>query len=203
MAPGQRRQPERLDARRRVDHRRHPLDPLDLGLHAVGLHHRVHDLLEQRPDREPGLRVEHAQGALALAGRRDDVARAAGADRAPHQGRPGPRVEAAGERGRHVGDDLREGVGEVLGELRARGVPAAAVQRDGDVVAGRGQRALAQPDLADVEAGVAVHGEHGVHAVERPRGDGVVRPAGDDLLGGLEDAAHRRGRARSAPARTP
>ena len=58
------------------------------------------------------------------------------------------------------------------------------------MVARRGQRALAQPDLADVEAGVAVHGEHGIHAVERPRGDGLVRAAGDDLLGGLEDAAH-------------
>ena len=70
-------------------------------------------------------------------------------------------------------------------------MPAAAVQRHGDLVAGRGQRALAQPDLADVEAGVAVHGEHGVHAVERARGDGVVGAAGHDLLGGLEDAAHR------------
>ncbi len=36
-APGQRREPEGLDAGWRVHHGRHPLDPLDLGLHAVGL----------------------------------------------------------------------------------------------------------------------------------------------------------------------
>ena len=75
-------------------------------------------------------------------------------------------------------------------QLRARGVPATAVQRDGDVVARRRQRALAQPDLADVEAGVTVHGEHGIHPVERPRRERLVRAAGDDLLGHLEDAAH-------------
>ena len=50
---------------------------------------------------------------------------------------------------------------------------------------------LAQPDLADVQAGVAVHREHGVDAVEGTGDDGVVGPAGHDLLGRLEDAAHR------------
>ena len=70
-------------------------------------------------------------------------------------------------------------------------MPAAAVQRHGDLVAGGGQRALAQPDLADVEAGVAVHREHGIDAVEGTGRDGVVGAAGHDLLGGLEDAAHR------------
>ncbi len=36
-----------------------------------------------------------------------------------------------------------------------------------------------------------MHGEHGIHAVEGTGRDGVVRTAGHDLLGRLEDATHR------------
>ena len=46
-----------------------------------------------------------------------------------------------------LGDQLAEGVGQVLGQVRARGVPAAAGQPDRQRVGGAGQRADPQPDL--------------------------------------------------------
>ena len=58
-----------------------------------------------------------------------------------------------------LGDDLAEREGEVLGQVRAAGVAAGAGEPDLDAVGGAGERAHPQPDLADVDAGVAVQRE--------------------------------------------
>ena len=83
----------------------------------------------------------------------------AGLDHAPHHADAGAGVEAAGEHGRQLGDELAEREGEVLGQVRARGVPALAAEPDVERVGGAGERALAQADRADVDAGVAVQAE--------------------------------------------
>ncbi len=57
-----------------------------------------------------------------------------------------------------------------------------------DLVAGRGDRAGPRPDLADVEAGVAVHGKDAVNRGDPARRHHVEGAAGN-LLGGLEDQA--------------
>ena len=60
-----------------------------------------------------------------------------------------------------------------------------------------------QPDPAHLQPRVAVQREDGAQAVERPGGDDVVRPAGKDLLGRLEDQPHPAGERRppwTAPA---
>ena len=61
---------------------------------------------------------------------------------------PDARVDLPGEQAGQVGDQPAEGVDQVDGELRARGVPAGAGQRDVDPVAGRGDGPGAQPDGA-------------------------------------------------------
>lgn len=62
-----------LDTGGVVDHRRHPTQVLDLRGHGIRADYRVHDLLQQRPDVLPHLRVEHSQGATDGARRGDDV----------------------------------------------------------------------------------------------------------------------------------
>ena len=93
----------------------------------------------------------------------------AGADDAPDHAHAGARVEAAGQDRGQLGDDLAERVGEVLGQVRARGVAARAAQRDVEVVGGAGDRALAEADAADVEGRVAVQPEDPVDVVEGAR----------------------------------
>ena len=54
------------------------------------------------------------------------LAAMAGVHLAPHERERRARVEAAGQHGRQLGDHLGEREGEVLGEVRPRGVAAAA-----------------------------------------------------------------------------
>ena len=56
----------------------------------------------------------------------DDVVGGAGADHAPDHADAGARVEPAGQDRGQLGDQLAEGEGEVLGQVRAGGVAAAA-----------------------------------------------------------------------------
>ena len=100
---------------------------------------------------------------------------------------PGARVEATRQHGRHVGDDLREGIRQVLGQVRARGVSAPSRERDLDLVGRRGDGADAQTHLAGVEVGVAVQREDAVDPDEAVLGHDVLRASGHELLGGLED----------------
>ena len=106
---------------------------------------------------------------------------------------PGARVEAPAQDRGELGDDLAEGEGEVLGEVRPRGVAALADEPHGQRVGGAGERALAQADAADVEARVAVQAEDVGDALERTGGDQVQRTTGHDLLGGLEQQPHASG----------
>ena len=75
----------------------------------------------------------------------------------------------------------------------ATGVPALATEPHGQRVGGAGERPLAQPEAAHVEAGVAVQAEDVVHAVEGAGLDQVQRSPGHDLLGGLEEQPHAPG----------
>ena len=110
-----------------------------------------------------------------------------------------------------LGDHLGQGEGEVLGQVRPGGVPAAAGEGDGDRVGGGGDGALAQADAGRRRRlGSQWTREDAVDAVEAAVGDDLVRAAGDDLLGRLEDQPHRRARGRArrprgprAPARRP
>ena len=75
----------------------------------------------------------------------------------------------------HLGDDLGEREGEVLGPVRAGGVPAVALEGDLDTVGRRGHGSDEEPDLADVEARVAVQGEDLVDTGQPPTVDDLVR----------------------------
>ena len=105
-----------------------------------------------------------------------------------------------------LGDQLAERVGEVLGQVRAGGVPAAAGEPDRERVGGAGERADPQADLADVDGGVAVQAVDVPDAVEGAGGDHLERTAGHHLLGGLEqqpDPAGERGLPRGRGQREP
>ena len=69
-----------------------------------------------------------------------------------------------------LGDELGQGEGEVLGEVGAAGVAAAAGEPDRQAVGGAGDRALAQADVADVDGRVAVEAEDPADVVEARRG---------------------------------
>ena len=71
--------------------------------------------------------------------------------------------------------------------------PPLPIEPDGQRVGGTGERALAQAEAADVEARVAVQAEDVGDALERTGGDQLQRPAGHDLLGGLEQQSHAPG----------
>ena len=130
----------------------------------------------------------------------------AGADHAPDQADAGARVEPAGQRARQLGDELAEGEGEVLGQVRARGVPAACrsagpSSASAAPVSGPTRR----PTWPTSMRGVAVQAEDVLDVVEGAGGDHLERAAGHDLLGRLEeqpDPARERRRARAPrPAR--
>ncbi len=84
---------------------------------------------------------------------------------------------------------------------------AAALEAHLDPVGGAGQRAEAQPHLADVDARVAVQGEDPLDVVEGAQPHQVDGAAGHDLLGGLEEQPHpaveQPGGRRPRPARGP
>ena len=68
-------------------------------------------------------------------------------------------------------------------------MPSAATERDGDPVGCRREGAAAQPDVTDIQGGVAVDAEDGVDALDPSRLDDPLRSTGDDLFGRLEDQA--------------
>ena len=171
--------------------RGHALGVSHRGLHAVGRHHRLDDLGEDRLDDLPQLGVQHPQRADRLPLRGDDVGGRAGAHDPPHEHRRGAGVEPAGQRRRHLGDHLGEGIRDVLGQVRPRGMSAAPGDDDVDLVGGRRDRPDAQADGAHVDRGVAVHGEHAVDIDERSLLHDAQGAAGVGLLGGLEDEADR------------
>ena len=124
-APARRRRPSISVDTLLVDHRRHAAHVVDLGRHAV----RRHDLVDQPADQllglGPGDGVEHPHRAGDPAGAGDHVVGGAGADHPPDQADAGARVEPAGQDRGQLGDQLAQREGEVLGEVRAGGVPAA------------------------------------------------------------------------------
>ena len=112
-----------------------------------------------------------------------------GPDDPPHDAHARARVEAAREHRGQLGDQLAESEGEVLGEVRTRGVAALAGQQHVEGVGSTGERALAQPDGAHVEPGVGVQPEDPGDPVEDAGLDRHQRATGHDLLGRLEDQA--------------
>jgi len=181
---------DRLDV---VDDRRDPALVVDLGGDAV----RRDDLLDQHGHQllglGPGDRVEHPHGAADPAGRGDHVVCRAGPDDAPHHADAGAGVQAPRQDRGQLRDDLRERVGQVLGEVRTGRVTAGAAQRHLEVVGGAGDRALAEPHLPDVEARVAVQPEDPVDARERAVLDQRQRSPGHHLLRRLEEQPHPAG----------
>src|SRR5690606_28098688 len=89
-----------------------------------------------------------------------------------------------------LGDDVAQGIDDVAGEVRARGVPAGGPDGDGDVVRGRGDRADAGADLAAGDLRRAVQGVDLLDAVEDALVEELPGAARLDLLGGLEDEPH-------------
>jgi hypothetical protein len=85
-----------------------------------------------------------------------------------------------------LGDDLAQRVHQVGGQVRPRGVPARPGHPHLDLVAGGRDRAGADAELAGVQPGVAVQGEHPADLGEGAGLDHVER-AGRGLLRGLED----------------
>ena len=99
-------------------------------------------------------------------------------------------IDEASKRRGQVGGEFAEGVDEILGQVRARGVPAVAGQTDDDGVAGCGDGADARSDFADVDVRVAVDGVDLGHVVEDALGDHAQRTTGGDFLARLEDQTH-------------
>ena len=170
-----------------LTHRRHAADVVDLGPDVVRRHE-----VAPAPSPAPGPRARprrrgsapcprpRPSSGMALAAR-------AGRDPAPDQAEAGPRVDPARQCRRQLGHDLRERVDQVGGEVRPGGVPARAGEPHRDLVGGGGDRPAAQPDLADLDARVAVQREDPVDAgrARRPPMTSSAPPRG--LLGGLED----------------
>jgi hypothetical protein len=144
----------------------------------------------------PASAVEDAHGPAQVPALRDGVGRDAGVDRAPHQGHAGPGVDPAGQQGGQVGDQPAEGVDQVDGQLRARGVPAGAGEGDVHPVAGRGDGAGAQADAAGRERRVAVQGEGAGGPVQHAGGDHLGRAAGHVSSAGWKTQ-------RTVPGRSP
>jgi hypothetical protein len=158
---------------------------------------RREELVDRLPDEVLGVRpgdlVEHPHRAGGLAGGRDDVDRRAGADDPPHDAGAGAGVEPPAQGGRELGDQHAQRIGEVLGQVRPRGVPAPPGQPDLDVVGRSGDRPDPQPDVPDVERRVAVEPESMGDPFEPARGDHLERTARHDLLGRLEEQPHAAG----------
>ena len=106
---------------------------------------------------------------------------------APDHHGGGAGIQPAGQQGRQPGDDGAERVHQVGRQVRPGGVPARPEDPQLDHVRCRGDRAGLQPDPPDLQPRIAVQGEQPAHAVQPAGGDDVVRPAGKDLLGRLED----------------
>ena len=110
--------------------------------------------------------------------------------RAPdhHGGRA--RIQPAGEQGRQPGDDGAERVHQVGRQVRPGGVAARPEDPQIHHVRGGGDGAGLEPDPAGLQPRIAVQREQSAHPVQRAGGDHIVRAAGKDLLGGLEDQPH-------------
>ncbi len=129
-------------------------------------------------------------GSRGPAGRGNHVGCRPGVDQSPDQAEARPRVEPARQCRRKLGDEGAESEREVLGEVRPGRVSTAAVEVYVEQVGSAGERAHPEPDLAHVEARVAVQAERAAHAGERTEVDHAERAAGHDLLGRLEEQPH-------------
>ncbi len=152
-----------------VDDRRHPAHVADLGLGPVQggdlVDGRVHDV----GGLPPGVQVQAAHGPGQLRVLRDHVRGVARLDPAPGEGKAGAGVDPAGDQRGDVDGDPGGGGDQVGGQVRAGGVPAGAVERDLQAVAGAGDRPVPQPDPPGLHPGVAVHGEDPADPGQRPR----------------------------------
>src|SRR5690606_23955492 len=148
------------------------------------------DGAEQRLDQlgrvVPGRLVQAAHGALGHALVGDRVGDRAGSDVPPDQAQGGAGVDPSGKRGGQLGEDLGEGEDEIGGEVGPRGVASGTGHVDRDLVAGGGDGAHPQAELADVDLGVAVQAEDAVDPGEAAGGHDLQGTAGQ-LLSGLED----------------
>ena len=191
-APGERGAAQRRDAVGGVDDRRDPLEPLDLGLDPVRLRRR-----RGRSPRAAARRCSHDSASSIRS-----VPRHSPVEGMTFATRPAsifPQTSAAPVRGSSRRPSTAGTSVTTLARAKTRSSVSCGREvwppRPCSVTAtwsrGRRQRSLAQTDLPDVDARVAVHGEDAVDALERPGGDRLERPAGHDLLGGLEDRPHR------------
>ncbi len=131
--------------------------------------------------------------------------RDARADRRPDQGQAGARVDLSRQQTRHHRHDAGQRIHQVHREVRPGGVPAGTPQRHLYGIRRGGDRPGQQPHLAALQPGVAVQREHPLQTVQPSAGDYCLRPAGNQLLSGLEDEPHppgqlRRGRQRQGHA---
>ncbi len=143
-----------------------------------------------RFQRQPGVSVGGANGAGQRARLRDRIGRHPGIDGTPHHHRAGARVDATRQHAGQARDQRAEPVHQVPGQMRPRRVPALAVQRDLDVVGGRGDRPGAHRDPPDRQPRVTVQREDARHPGQHTGRDRVDRTAGHQLLRRLEDQPH-------------
>ena len=131
------------DRGRVVDDRRHAAGVVDLGAGApVGATSLLDQLRHQRLGARPRRRGRSTRSVprsrRLASGSRWPPGPASTA--APHQRQRGARVDPARQQRRQLGDDHAERVDEVDGQVRAAVWPPGPVQRDVDLVAGRGDR---------------------------------------------------------------
>src|SRR5690606_23491455 len=141
------------------------------GVDAPGTHEVREHGFQQLLSLVPGVVVQAAQGPLEGAAAGDRIEGGAGVDAAPGEVDAGTRIHATGERGWQLGGDGAERVDQVLGEVGPGSMTAGTAHHDLHRIGGGGDRAGLQPDVADVDARVAVQGEDRVHAVQHVLAD--------------------------------
>ena len=109
---------------------------------------------------------------------------------APHHGDAAADIDAAGQYGRHADGNFRQRKDQVLGQMRAGGVAAAAAEFNPDGVRCRGDGADPGAYLSYVHTGIAVQRQDTGHPVQGALLDDGERTAGHDFLRGLENHPH-------------
>ena len=132
-----------------VHHGRHAAGVFQVDVHAVRRGHLAHDVVQQFAGAMPGIAVQATHGAGHVAGAGDGVGRGAGGNLAPDHGDAAADIHPAGQDGRDVDGDLRQREHQVLGQVRAGGVAAAAGKFDLDGVRSRRDGTDPGADLAD------------------------------------------------------
>ena len=145
---------------------------------------------EQVPELTPHQRATGTQRPQQGDLLRHGVERRAAVDRAEGQHGAGTRIDPARQQPGQTGDEQAGGVDGVRGEVRTGGVPARTLHDDLDDIGRRGDRPGAHADLSGTQLRLGVDGEDVAHTLQCPGADDVGRPTVEDLLGGLEDAAH-------------